>query len=162
METSTCSGVECILKYKDAYNLRLTESGEVRSETCKSDTILVPHYHCESPGSSQVHAPLNILTTVQIAHINSTIHKFGIRHFFQSLSTAIMASDIGDFKLASTAAGFTLGFSVLCVWNAIKQTRNVRSPLRSAYIYMVWGEIVANLVIGILAWLFLDGTLKPG
>jgi hypothetical protein len=72
-----------------------------------------------------------------------------------------MASNVGDFKLASTAAGFTLGFGVLCVWNVIQQTRSVRSPLRSVYIYMVWGEIVANLIIAIIAWLFLDGTLKP-
>jgi hypothetical protein len=48
------------------------------------------------------------------------------------------------------------------VWNAIQQTRNIRSPLRSVYIYMVWGEIVANVIIAIIAWLFLDGTLKPG
>jgi hypothetical protein len=72
-----------------------------------------------------------------------------------------MASNVGDFKLASTAAGFTLGFGVWCVWNAIKQTRSVRSPLRSVYIFMVWGEIVANLSIGIIGWLFLDGVLSP-
>ncbi|RDL31408.1 Uncharacterized protein BP5553_09617 [Venustampulla echinocandica] len=72
-----------------------------------------------------------------------------------------MASTVGDFKLSSTAAGFTLGFGVLTVWEAIKQTRNVRSPLRSVYIYMVWGEIVANLAIGIIGWLFLDGKLSP-
>ncbi|KAN0089469.1 hypothetical protein V8E51_019729 [Hyaloscypha variabilis] len=71
-----------------------------------------------------------------------------------------MASNVGDFKLASTAAGFTLGFGVLCVWNAIQQTRAVRSPLRSVYIFMVWGEIVANLAIGILGWLFLDGVFS--
>jgi hypothetical protein len=72
-----------------------------------------------------------------------------------------MASNVGDFKLASTAAGFTLGFGVLCVWNAIQQTRAVRSPLRSVYIFMVWGEIIVNLCIGIIGWLFLDGALSP-
>jgi len=72
-----------------------------------------------------------------------------------------MATNVSDFKLASTAAGFTLGFGVLCVWNAIQQTRAVRSPLRSVYIFMVWGEIVANLAIGIIGWLFLDGVLSP-
>jgi len=72
-----------------------------------------------------------------------------------------MANNVGDFKLASTAAGFTLGFSVLCIWNAIQQTRAVRSPLRSVYIFMVWGEIVANLCIGIIGYLFLDEILKP-
>ena len=72
-----------------------------------------------------------------------------------------MGNDIGDFKLASTAAGFTLGFGLLTVWEAMKQTHHIRSPLRSVYLYMVWGEIVVNLAIGIVAWLFLDGTLGP-
>lgn len=73
-----------------------------------------------------------------------------------------MASDAGDFTLASAAAGFTLGFGFLCVWNAIQQSRAVRSPLRSAYIYMVWGEIASNLAIGVIGWLFLDGVIKLG
>jgi MFS superfamily sulfate permease-like transporter len=73
-----------------------------------------------------------------------------------------MATNVEDFKLASVAAGFTLGFGLLTVWEAVKQTREIKSPLRSIYIYMVWGEILANLLIGIIAWLFLDGTLSPG
>lgn len=73
-----------------------------------------------------------------------------------------MASDVGDFALASAAAGFTLGFGSLCVWNAIQQTGAVRSPLRSAYIYMIWGEIASNFVIGVIGWLFLDGVIKLG
>src|SRR5438045_2337839 len=72
-----------------------------------------------------------------------------------------MAVNVRDFKLASTAAGFTLGFGLLTTWEAIKQTRALKSPLRSVYIYMVWGEILVNLLIGIIAWLFLDGTLQP-
>jgi len=64
-----------------------------------------------------------------------------------------------DNKLAGLAAGFTLGFGVLTVWEAIKQTRSVTSPLRSHYIWMVWGEIISNVAIGIIAWLLLDGTL---
>jgi MFS superfamily sulfate permease-like transporter len=72
-----------------------------------------------------------------------------------------MATSVGNFKLASTANGFTLGFGVLTVWEAIKQTMAIRSPLRGVYIYTVWGEILANLSIGIIAWLFLDGTLGP-
>jgi len=79
-----------------------------------------------------------------------------------SHSPDTMATNVEDFKLASVAAGFTLGFGLLTVWEAIKQTREIRSPLRSVYIYMVWGEITANLLIGIIAWLFLDGTLNPG
>jgi hypothetical protein len=71
-----------------------------------------------------------------------------------------MSSDL-DNKLAGLAAGFTLGFGVLTVWGAIKQTYSVTSPLRSHYIWMVWGEIVANTAIGIIAWLLLEGALPP-
>ncbi|KAH7169946.1 hypothetical protein EDB81DRAFT_150034 [Dactylonectria macrodidyma] len=70
-----------------------------------------------------------------------------------------MASTV-DIKVASLAAGFTLGFGLLTCWEAIKQTRRNRNPLRSAYIYMLWGEIAANLAIAIIGWLFLDGILS--
>lgn len=71
-----------------------------------------------------------------------------------------MASSSSDYQLAAAAAGFTLGFGCLTVWKAVRQTTSNKSPLRSVYIYMLWGEIVANLVIGILGWLFLNGVLK--
>ncbi|KAJ4313581.1 hypothetical protein N0V84_009338 [Fusarium piperis] len=66
-----------------------------------------------------------------------------------------------DIKIASLAAGFTLGFGLLTVWEAIKQTRRNRNPLRSAYIYMLWGEIAANLIIAVIGWIFLDGIIGP-
>ncbi|GJD04861.1 hypothetical protein ColKHC_13686 [Colletotrichum higginsianum] len=66
-----------------------------------------------------------------------------------------------DYQIASLAAGFTLGFGFLTVWEAMKQTRRNRNPLRSVYIYMLWGEIVANLVIAVVGWLFLEGILGP-
>lgn len=69
-------------------------------------------------------------------------------------------SSSGDFQLAAAAAGFTLGFGVLTVWKAYRQTKRNKSPLRSAYVYMIWGEILANLIIGILGYLFLHGTLQ--
>ncbi|KAI1504842.1 hypothetical protein F5X99DRAFT_370034 [Biscogniauxia marginata] len=64
-----------------------------------------------------------------------------------------------DFQLASLAFGFTLGFGFLTVWEALKQTRRNKNPLRSAFIYMIWGEIIANLAIAIVGWLFLDGVI---
>jgi len=70
-------------------------------------------------------------------------------------------STVSDYQVAALAAGFTIGFGFLTVWEAIKQTRRNRNPLRSAYIYMVWGQIAANLIIGILGWLFLNGVLGP-
>jgi hypothetical protein len=72
-----------------------------------------------------------------------------------------MSNSVQDYQIAALAAGFTIGFGLLTVWEAIKQTRRNRNPLRSVYIYMVWGEIFVNLVIAIIAWLFLNGEMGP-
>ncbi|KAI4719168.1 hypothetical protein E4T48_04629 [Aureobasidium sp. EXF-10727] len=65
-----------------------------------------------------------------------------------------------DLQLAAAAAGFSLGFGFLTVVRACKQTRANRAPARSMYIYMLWGEIFANLVLGILTWLYLKDVVK--
>ena len=78
------------------------------------------------------------------------------------VSNTIMATSVQDYRIASLAAGFTIGFGILTIWTAIQQTMTMRSPLRSAYMYMVWGEILANLCIGVIAWLFLDGDVAGG
>ncbi|EAT77148.2 hypothetical protein SNOG_15483 [Parastagonospora nodorum SN15] len=72
-----------------------------------------------------------------------------------------MSASIQDFQIAALAAGFTIGFGILTVWEAIKQTRRNRNPLKSVYIYMIWGEVAANLGIAIIAWLFLNDKLGP-
>jgi len=72
-----------------------------------------------------------------------------------------MSNSTQDYQVAALAAGFTIGFGLLTVWEAIKQTRRNRNPLRSAYIYMVWGEVTVNLIIAIIAWLFLNGKMGP-
>lgn len=66
-----------------------------------------------------------------------------------------------DLQIAALAAGFTLGFGFLTVWEAIKQTRRNRSPLRCVYIYMIWGEIFSNVGLGVIGWLFLAEVVKP-
>jgi hypothetical protein len=71
-----------------------------------------------------------------------------------------MAS-LDDRTVAAMAVGFTLGFGFLTTWEAIKQTRANKAPLRSVYIYMVWGEIISNIGIMVLSWLLLDGTVGP-
>jgi hypothetical protein len=71
------------------------------------------------------------------------------------------SNERADVQLSALAAGFTIGFGFLTVWEAIKQTRRNRNPLRSVYIYMVWGEIIANIAIGIIGWIFLDGIIGP-
>ena len=70
-------------------------------------------------------------------------------------------STVQDFELAALAAGFTIGFGFLTVWEAVKQTRRNRNRLRSAYIYMIWGEITANATMVVIGWLFLHGKVGP-
>jgi hypothetical protein len=72
-----------------------------------------------------------------------------------------MAATQSDIQLAALAAGFTIGYGFLTVWEALKQTRQNRNPLRSVYIYMIWGEIAANLAIGVMGWIFLAGMIGP-
>lgn len=74
-----------------------------------------------------------------------------------------MANNPSDFDkdhtVAQLAVGFTIGFGFLTVWEAIKQTKRSRNPRRSAYIYMIWGEIVANIAILILGYLIFTGVV---
>ena len=65
-----------------------------------------------------------------------------------------------DLNVASLALGFTVGFGFLVVWEAIKQTQRNCNPLRSVYIRMIWGEILANVCIGIMAYLRLSGVVE--
>ncbi|THX48284.1 hypothetical protein D6D06_09189 [Aureobasidium pullulans] len=71
-------------------------------------------------------------------------------------------SSSGDYQVAACAAGFSLGFGYLTTVRAIHQTRANRAPWRSAYIWMIWGEILANLCLGILTWLWLKDIVKNG
>ncbi|KAI4851356.1 hypothetical protein E4T44_02185 [Aureobasidium sp. EXF-8845] len=71
-------------------------------------------------------------------------------------------SSSGDYQVAACAAGFTIGFGFLTTIRAFHQTRANRNPWKSAYIYMIWGEILANLILAILCWLWLKDILHNG
>ncbi|KAF5854699.1 hypothetical protein ETB97_001079, partial [Aspergillus alliaceus] len=73
-----------------------------------------------------------------------------------------MAASAAEFKLAGVAAGFTLGFGFLTTWRAIKQTTSHPQPHHSPFIVMVWGEILANIGIGVVGWLFLERIIPLG
>lgn len=72
-----------------------------------------------------------------------------------------MSASATDTKVSSIAFGFFLGFGYLTAWDAYKITAKNRNPLRSLFVWMVWGELLANLSIAILAWLFLEEVLPP-
>ncbi|KAI5777412.1 hypothetical protein EDC01DRAFT_404740 [Geopyxis carbonaria] len=65
-----------------------------------------------------------------------------------------------DLALASIFWGFTLGFGFLTTWTAIQQTMAMSRPWRSMYLFLVWGELIANFCFGILAYLFMADVLS--
>lgn len=69
-------------------------------------------------------------------------------------------NDGKDDTVGLMAVGFTLGFGLLTLWEAIKQTKRSKNPRRSPYVYMIWGEIVANIAILILGYLLFVGRVK--
>ncbi|KAI0159957.1 hypothetical protein GGR52DRAFT_171316 [Hypoxylon sp. FL1284] len=68
-----------------------------------------------------------------------------------------------DIQVSSIAFGFSIGFGIWTLWEAVKQTRRNRNPLRSTYIHMIWGEILASLVIMVVGYLWIGGMFgeKP-
>ncbi|KAB8233954.1 hypothetical protein ETB97_003281 [Aspergillus alliaceus] len=70
-----------------------------------------------------------------------------------------MSASVTDFKLVGLAAGFTLGFGFLTVWNAIKQTAAIEKPYKSPYVILIWIEILSNVTIGVMGWLVLEGVI---
>lgn len=66
-----------------------------------------------------------------------------------------------EAKLSFFVSGFTVGFSILTVWEAMKQTRRNRRPWTSLYIYMIWGEIAANVGLFVLGWVYFATDIDP-
>ncbi|KAL7276802.1 hypothetical protein RUND412_000188 [Rhizina undulata] len=60
-----------------------------------------------------------------------------------------------DISVASICWGFTLGFGFLTTWEAVCQTLRARAPLKSIYVWMIWGEIFVCLAFSIITWLHL-------
>ncbi|KAH0610103.1 uncharacterized protein H6S33_012649 [Morchella sextelata] len=60
-----------------------------------------------------------------------------------------------DIKLASISAGITIGVGFFTGWEAYKTTMQIRKPLKSIFVWMVWGEMIACTAITIQGWLLL-------
>ncbi|KAK0226269.1 hypothetical protein IW262DRAFT_755063 [Armillaria fumosa] len=66
----------------------------------------------------------------------------------------------GDLILGSVVFGFFFGFAINVAWSAIRETKRARRF--SAYIFMIWLEIAADLGFAITAWGYLSGHFPPG
>jgi hypothetical protein len=68
-----------------------------------------------------------------------------------------------DMYVASIVWGFTLACGMFSAGKAVRQTSVAwkRSRRFTPYVIMVWLELIASTVMGILTWLFLYGALEP-
>lgn len=66
-----------------------------------------------------------------------------------------------DIALASTAFALAGVFAISAAYVAVGQTRRNSKPWRSAYLWMVWLEWAASVVIAIECLLFLLRIIRP-
>lgn len=69
-------------------------------------------------------------------------------------------SSLSDIKVSSIALGFTIGFGIFTTWNAVKQTMGSTKPWKSVYVYLIWGEMAANVAMTIQAYLLISGVIR--
>lgn len=63
--------------------------------------------------------------------------------------------------IASSVFGLAGIFAILAATIAYRQTKANRSPLRSVYIWMIWLELAASVVIAIECLLYLLKVIRP-
>lgn len=68
-------------------------------------------------------------------------------------------SDLSDIKIATFVAGITVGIGFLTGWEAVKQTKSIRKPWKSVFVYMIWGELFVCSALVLQAWLLLTNTV---
>lgn len=74
----------------------------------------------------------------------------------------VVAPTEDDMLVASIIWGFTLATGMFAGNKAYKQTSAQwkRSRAIKPYSYMIWAEWLVSMVIGVLSWLFLKGTIE--
>jgi hypothetical protein len=66
-----------------------------------------------------------------------------------------------DLIIASVAFALANIFALSATFIAIRQTRDCRRPWRSAYIWMIWFELAASVVLAVESLLYLLRVIRP-
>ncbi|KAF2442576.1 hypothetical protein P171DRAFT_417854 [Karstenula rhodostoma CBS 690.94] len=66
-----------------------------------------------------------------------------------------------DVVTTSVVWALTLINLIIALWLGYKQYRGSRSPLRSVYIWMIWLEMFASFIMGLVCFLFVLKYLRP-
>jgi hypothetical protein len=73
----------------------------------------------------------------------------------------ILRTTQADIIVAGTVLGLANLFALSAAFIAVRQTRISRRPWRSAYIWMIWLELIASVVLSIICMLFLLRKIRP-
>jgi hypothetical protein len=66
-----------------------------------------------------------------------------------------------DLIIAGVAFALANTFALSATIIAIRQTRGYRRPWRNAYIWMIWFEIAASVVLAVESLLYLLRVIRP-
>jgi TRAP-type C4-dicarboxylate transport system permease small subunit len=66
-----------------------------------------------------------------------------------------------DVAITSVVWALTLVNIVIAGWLGYKQCHSSRSPLRSVYIWMIWIEMAASFIMGLVCFLFVLKYVRP-
>ncbi|OCL11093.1 hypothetical protein AOQ84DRAFT_387077 [Glonium stellatum] len=69
--------------------------------------------------------------------------------------------NVSDIVIASVIWFLTLVCVAIACWLAYRQTKSSRFPLRSVYVWLIWLELLASLLMGIECFLHLLKYIKP-
>ncbi|KAH8755423.1 hypothetical protein F5883DRAFT_504700 [Diaporthe sp. PMI_573] len=74
-----------------------------------------------------------------------------------------VAPDLNDLLIATIIWGFSIGCGLFSAFKAIRQSKSSweRSHRIRPYVVMIWAEWLSSMTMGVLAWVFLRGFLKP-
>ncbi|RSL44843.1 hypothetical protein CEP54_014523 [Fusarium duplospermum] len=68
-----------------------------------------------------------------------------------------------DMNIASIAWGLSLGITIFNISKAAKQTKSAwnRRKRVTAYVALVWVEIISSFLLGVMCWFYLRNKIEP-
>jgi hypothetical protein len=69
-----------------------------------------------------------------------------------------------DLKITTLVFGITIGICTLTIWKAGHQTVLIwkrTHRISVSYFWMIWLELLANILMSIIAWMYMGGMIAP-
>lgn len=68
-----------------------------------------------------------------------------------------------EMAVVSIVWGASLGWLVFAAGTALKQTLQIRKRTKrlTAYVFMIWAELIASFIISFISWFYMMGSVPP-